>query len=272
MSLHTENIRYGEDEKYSGYVARPSRVQGPLPAILVLQEIWGVDEHIQNVTRRFAEAGFVAFAPDLYARDGKRKEAFTAARIERVKQFLETVPPTIWNQKEERDSAMDALPEPDRTNVKDTFGQLFGGINPGLHAEQLLATTEFLRISYAPSQGQPIASIGFCMGGALSGRLASQDSQLRAAAIFYGNAPDNEAISTISCPVMGFYGSLDARITDAVPAFEENMKAQDKTFTAHVYEGAHHAFFNDTRSSYSPSASRDAFARVLTFFVDQLSN
>ncbi|MCL6549371.1 MAG: dienelactone hydrolase family protein, partial [Alicyclobacillus sp.] len=75
----------------------------------------------------------------------------------------------------------------------------------------------------------------------------------------------------IRCPVMGFYGSLDKRITDQVPAFAQAMENAGKTFSYQVYEGAHHAFFNDTRASYNPTASRDAFARVLTFFNEQLA-
>lgn len=267
MSLHTQSVHYGDSNQYVGYLAQQDSVQAGQPAVIVLQEIWGVDEHIEDVTRRFAEAGYVAFAPDLYAVNGQRKDGFDADSIERVKQFLETVPPTAWHDASERDKAMDALPEPDRTTVRTTFGLLFGGLDLNKYTDQLLATTAMLR-AYPVSKAQPIVSIGFCMGGGLSAVLAASDEDLAGAAIFYGSAPSDEQIQQIACPVRGFYGALDQRITDSVPAFSEQMKQAGKSFEYRVYKDAHHAFFNDTRASYNPAASRAAFAEVLGFFSE----
>ena len=129
MTLACEWINYGSNGQYVGYLARPDKVKGTLPAIIVIQEIWGVDDHIEDVTRRFAQAGYVAFAPDLYAVNGARPEALAADRVQQVKQFLETVPPSVWNNQADRDAALDALPEPQRTQVETTFGTLFGGIS-----------------------------------------------------------------------------------------------------------------------------------------------
>ena len=70
----------------------------------------------------------------------------------------------------------------------------------------------------------------------------------------------------IGCPLIGFYGALDKGITDGVPAFADKLKAQGKSFTPHIYAGAQHAFFNDTRPSYDLSAARDSFSRLLGFF------
>ncbi|KRW90869.1 carboxymethylenebutenolidase [Alicyclobacillus tengchongensis] len=266
MSLHTEWIRYGKNSEQLGYLAKPERLPNGQPAVIVLQEIWGVDDHIQNVANRFAEAGYVALAPDLYAVDGKRKEGFEADAIDAVKKFLETVPPQVWNDSEARDRAMETLPEPQRTQVRRTFGALFGGLNLDAYNEQLLAASSFLRDTYPGSQGQPVVSIGFCMGGGLSARLATLDPKLAGAVIFYGQAPGEDRIASIQCPIRGFYASLDPRITDAVPAFAEQMQRAGKDFAYRVYEGAHHAFFNDSRASYHPQAARSAFAEVLTFF------
>lgn len=268
MTLHTEWIRYGENAQYSGYLARPNRLMNGQPAVIVLQEIWGVDDHIQDVTRRFAQAGYVAFAPDLYARDGARKEGLEADKIESVKRFLESVPPTVWHNAEDRDRAMDTLPEPDRTNVRQTFGTLFGNLNLDAYTDHLLATTAFLREANEATEGQPIVSVGFCMGGGLSARLAASDAKLAGAAIFYGRAPADEQIQHIQCPVRGFYGALDPSITDGVPEFAEKMKGAGKDFAYKVYADAHHAFFNDSRASYGPKAARESFAEVLSFFAD----
>lgn len=267
MSLHTEWIRYGEGESYLGYLAKPERATDGQPAVIVLQEIWGVDEHIQDVTRRFAQAGYVALAPDLYAENGARKTGFEPNSIEKVKRFLETVPPTAWHDADERDKAMNALPEPDRTTVKTTFGLLFGGLDLNKYTDALLAASTLLRDQLPASKGQPVVSVGFCMGGGLSAVLAANDPKMAGAVIFYGSAPSDAQIQKIECPVRGYYGSLDPRITDNVPAFAEKMKAAGKSFDYRVFENAHHAFFNDTRASYNPIAARESFAEVLGFFA-----
>lgn len=271
MGLHTEWVQYGEGGNYGGYSARPDRAEEGLPAIIVIQEIWGVDEHIQHVTRRFAEAGYLAFAPDLYADNGKRRNGLEMDRVEAVKRFLESVPPTAWHSAEERDAAMDALPEPSRTEIRTTFGQLFGGLDLEAYAPQLTATADFLRNTCEATKGQPVVSIGYCMGGGLSVRLAANDAHLAGAAIFYGSAPSDEQIAQILCPVRGFYGALDTRITDEVPGLASRMQKTGKDYAYQIYDGAHHAFFNDGRASYNANASRAAFAEVLSFFHEVTS-
>lgn len=270
MTLHTGWIRYGKDDEYLGYAAHPDKVEGPLPTVIVLQEIWGVDEHIQDVTNRFAAAGYIAFAPDLYAVNGDRKPGMEPQRIEAVKRFLESVPPTAWHSAEERDKALAALPGDEGQKVGQTFGMLFGGLNSDNYTKQLLATTSFLRNEYELSKGAGIGAVGFCMGGALAAHLAGNDAELKGAVMFYGRAPGQEVLERIACPVRGFFGDLDVALTQTIPAFAQAMKAAGKDFEYKVYENAHHAFFNDGRRSYSVSASRDAFARTLAFFNEQL--
>jgi carboxymethylenebutenolidase len=266
MALQTEWIRYGEDRAFLGYRAVPAGVKEPIPAIIVLQEIWGVDEHIQDVTRRFAQAGYVALAPDLYAKGDERPVPLRTERIEEVKAFVDALPRSAWVNAAEREKELDKLPTDRRDRVKETFGVLFSGLNPELYIPQLLATTSFLRDEDHGSHGQAVGSVGFCMGGALSAALACHDPKLRGAVIFYGQPPKAEWVPHIACEVLGLYGGEDKAINDQIPAFAERMKAAGKTFEYHIYEGAHHAFFNDTRRSYHVGASRDAFARVLTFF------
>lgn len=270
MPLNTGWIRYGQDEQYIGYVARPQRVDKALPTVIVFQEIWGVDEHIEDVTRRFGEAGYVAFAPDLYARNGDRLQGLDADRIEAVKNFLENMPPTAWHDAVERDKALAALPGNQGQLVGETFSRLFGGLDMDNYTAQLIATTKFLREEFEASKGQKIASVGFCMGGALSAHLAGHDAKLAGAVMFYGRAPKQEVLEQIACPVRGFFGELDVQLTSTIPAFADAMKAAGKDFEYIVYEGAHHAFFNDSRRSYNVDASRDAFTRTLDFFNSRL--
>lgn len=271
MGLTCEWVHYGEEGQHLGMLARPQRAKESLPSVIVIQEIWGVDQHIEDVTRRFASAGYVAFAPDLYAESGERPAALSADRIARVKQFLETVSPAVWNDPKERDAAIAQLPEPDQSEVKATFETLFGARNTEGHKNHLQATVRYLQSECTYSQGQRVGSVGFCMGGALSGALACIEPNLSAAVIFYGARPDVLDLDGIGCPMLGFYGSLDVRITDTIAGLSADMTAKGKQFTAHVYEGAHHAFFNDTRAAYHAAASRDAFAKTLTLFNEALT-
>jgi carboxymethylenebutenolidase len=104
----------------------------------------------------------------------------------------------------------------------------------------------------------------------LSGQLAASGAGLAAAACFYGMPPGRAEAERISCPLLGLYGGEDERITSQVPAFAETMRDLGKPFEHHVYEGAPHAFFNDTRPSYRVAAARDAWARTLAFFAQHV--
>jgi carboxymethylenebutenolidase len=266
MALETQWVRYGKDQEYTGYLAKIDQVQKDLPAVIVIQEIWGVDDHIQDVTKRFAQAGYLAFAPDLYAKYGKRMEDLRAERVEEVKIFLDSLPHTAWTNPEEREKALQELAEDKQKRISTTFERMFGGMHSAAYIEQLLTTSSYLREECEVSRGQGVASVGFCMGGGLSALLACRDSQLKGAVIFYGTVPSEEELEQIKCPVHGFYGELDKRITDSVSNVAEQMKSKDKMFDYQIHKNTHHAFFNDTRSSYNTAAARDAYQRVLHFF------
>ncbi|MGG2199243.1 MULTISPECIES: dienelactone hydrolase family protein [Paenibacillus] len=272
MSLIADWVRYGPEGAYTGYAARLATAQTPLPAVIVLQEIWGVDEHIQDVTRRLAQAGYAAFAPDLFAKDGERLPALGAGQIEAAKQFLNTLPPSAWRNAEERDTALARLPEHERSGISATLNRLFdlGGLQDAFRT-QAAETAVYLREVCEHSRGQRVASVGFCMGGALSAALAVRDEQLAGAVIFYGSAPALDALSSIRCPVLGLYGENDKRITDEVPAFAEAMEQAGKRFDYRIYPDAPHAFFNDTRPSYHVASARAAYAETLRFLQETLS-
>jgi len=74
----------------------------------------------------------------------------------------------------------------------------------------------------------------------------------------------------LSCPLLGFYGGDDHRITDAVPTMAKTIEEIGGSFEHHIYPGAPHAFFNDTRPSFRVDAARDAWARLLGFFAEHL--
>jgi carboxymethylenebutenolidase len=263
MPVHTEWVQF---EGHTGFLARPERAALPLPGVLVIQEIWGVDGHIQDVTRRMAEAGYAALAPDLYCAGGERPLPMLPERITEVQAFMNNLPATAWGDPTARGAAMAGLPAPDRARIEESLGALFGRLGQlDRFVPALSAALRHLKAEGSVSAGQPVACMGFCMGGGLSALLACEEPELAGAAIFYGSAPPLDRVVRIQCPVVGFYGGLDERVNAGLPAFTEAMAAAGKSFEPRVYPGAAHAFFNDTRPAYHVGAARDSFARLLEF-------
>ncbi|QRG66630.1 dienelactone hydrolase family protein [Brevibacillus choshinensis] len=267
MSLKTEWVHFEQNGAlHRMYTSRMERAKTPLPVVLVIQEIWGTDAHILDLTDRFAKAGFLAVAPDLYAVEGKRPQSMTEERIEQVKAFLETLPPPAWHDAVAREAALEQQPEKAREELHATYADVFANLKrlPQL-LEKLQAAVAFLG-EYELSKGQKVASTGYCIGGALSLLMASTEPRLAGSVVYYGHLLSKEQIATIQCPVLGFFGELDSKINAHLPEFIEDMKEAGKAFTFEVYEGAHHAFFNDTRGAYHVGASRDAWQKTLKFF------
>jgi carboxymethylenebutenolidase len=273
MSLHEETVSYGDSSQFTGFFALPARAKKPLPAVVVLQEAWGVDEHIEDVTRRFAHAGYAALAPDLFSDHGKRPEPMSRARLAEFLKVLDSSPAmmALFADPARREQALATLPAHEKARITETLGSLAAGFgNTEKYLPALLAATKFLREDNEATRGRKIGSVGYCMGGGLSGLLAANDPQLGVACIYYGVSPSAENAARIACPVLGFYGAKDDRINGTIPAFAAAMKSAGKQFEAHTYEGAGHAFSNDNRPTYDADATRDAFARVLQAFRTHL--
>jgi carboxymethylenebutenolidase len=271
MDLAMGWTSYGtESGPVPAYRAKPAVAVDPLPAVIVIQEVWGVDEHIMDVTQRVATAGYLALAPDLYAVGGERSEPLRAERLAAVKAFVNTMPPGAWGDMRAREEALAALPQPQRDEVAESMVAAFpGGGSGGDRLHLLRAAVGHLRAD-PDAAGRPVGSMGFCMGGGLSAGLACSDPHLSAAAIFYGGPPTEEELEGLSCPLIGFYGGDDHRITDGIPTMAKTIEELGGSFEHHVYPGTPHAFFNDTRPSYRLDAARDAWARLLMFFAGHL--
>ncbi|HXQ29106.1 MAG TPA: dienelactone hydrolase family protein [Gemmatimonadales bacterium] len=266
-----EWVRFGTSGEHLGLTTWPERATPPIPAIVVIQEAWGVDPHIEDVAARFARAGYLTLAPDLFAEHGTRPDPLSRPRLEALKQFINTMPPAAWTDPAARDQALAALPEPARSNLSESFQALFTSVMSRIDAfvPGLLAAVEYLR-GHPMSQTAKIGAVGYCLGGTLTARLACACPHLSAAAMYYGGAPPLDAVANVTCPVLGFYGALDTRVNAGIADFAAAMERHHKRFEYHIYDGAPHAFFNDTRPSYNVRASRDAFARTLELFRREL--
>lgn len=97
-----------------------------------------MDAYLQDVSERLAKAGYAAFAPDLYARDGARPPLLTAERIARLQAFVNELPPGVWQDTGQREAALAALPEPARGELQATHGALTRADQPAarLHRQE----------------------------------------------------------------------------------------------------------------------------------------
>jgi carboxymethylenebutenolidase len=113
--------------------------------------------------------------------------------------------------------------------------------------------------------------VGFCWGGALANQLAVHVPDLKAAVAFYGRQPDAADVPKIKAAIQLHYGGLDERVNAGIPAYEEALKKAGVTYELHIYEGANHAFHNDTAPTrYNEAAAKLAWERTLKFFGEKL--
>ena len=183
MELMNEWVSYDSPAgSVAAYLARPTAAGDPLPSVVVIQEIWGVDGHIQDVADRVAGAGYVALAPDLYSAGGGRPPALAVERVEAAKAFLNTIPPAEWmtvlGDDQRRAQALGKLPDGEGERVGETLGTLFGGArDPERHLGVLQGAVAYLD-SHPACAGRAIGSVGFCLGGGLSALLACEEPRL----------------------------------------------------------------------------------------------
>ena len=154
---------------------------------------------------------------------------------------------------------------------QDNVPGALGNIPPDQFVEDFKSGWRYL-------QGQPFADAarvgmtGFCFGGGVTWRVATQMPELLAAVPFYGPQPPVEDVPNIRAAVLAIYGALDSRINSGIPAIEQAMKENNKIYEKIVYEGADHAFHNDTGPRYNPEAARDAWQQTLAWFEQYVRN
>ncbi len=200
------------------------------PGIMIFQEAFGVNAHIRDVTGRFAAAGYVAVAPELYHR--------TAPGFEGSYTDFQTTRPHA--------SAM--TNETLEMDIRAAFDYLRS--DPGTDPDRIVC-------------------IGFCLGGRAS-YIANSLVPVKAAVSFYGGgiAPDHLGrAARLQGPMMFFWGGLDKRIgPDQITAVTGALKTAGKSYCNIEFSDADHGFFCDARASYNPNAARQAWSLVQAFF------
>lgn len=212
------------------YLARPPKKKSA-PAVLVIHEVFGLNDHIKSIADRIAHEGYVALAPNFFVRAAAAPPPKDATDTQAIRRAASSIP-------------IEAA-------IKD-----------------MQASLDFLKADKGV-KGK-LASIGFCMGGGFSYQIATHTQDLAGAVIFYGRTP-LELVPQVSCPLLASFGGLDKGIPpEGVQAWVEALQKAGKTVDAKIYPDAGHGFFNDTRPAYNAAAAADAWQRVLKFFHDRL--
>ena len=134
-----------------------------------------------------------------------------------------------------------------------------------------LAAVQFLR-THPMSTGK-VGVVGFCWGGGMANQIAVNDPQLSAAVPFYGRQPAAENVPKIKASLLLHYAGLDERINKGIPAYEAALKAAGINYKMYYYEGAKHAFNNDTNAArYNKDAAQLAWKRTITFLTEKLKH
>lgn len=217
------------DTNLIGYLARPSS-ETASPVILVCHENRGLTPHIQDVTRRFAKAGYVGLAVDLLSRQGGSASV-------------------------------------GESNVPGALGN----ISPDQFVEDFKSGWRYLQ-GQSFAEANKVGMTGFCFGGGVTWRVATQMPELLAAVPFYGPAPDVEDVPNIRAAILAIYGELDSRINSGIPTIEQAMAENNKIYEKIIYPNADHAFHNDTGPRYNPEASKDAWEHTLAWFEKYVRN
>jgi carboxymethylenebutenolidase len=224
---HLEWVTVKHDSREVGaYVGYPER-KDKAPAVIVIHEIFGLSDWARSVVDEFAEAGYIAIAPDLLWGLGSKGGGTSELNSTEIGQKIRTLP------KE----------------------QITADLN---------ACADYLK--KLPACNGKVVVIGFCWGGGESFRYATNNPNLQAAFVCYGGAPKPEELANIKAPVYGFYGGNDARISATVPQTTEAMKAAGKTYEPHIYDGAGHGFMRSGEDPAGNEANKkahdEAWARI----------
>jgi carboxymethylenebutenolidase len=225
--LKVKNIKYpGETGDVKAHQALPKGNE-KYPGVVVIHEIWGLNPHIEDVTRRIAAEGYIAVAPDAMTPLG----------------------------------GSPANPDEARAMMQKLDGEKT--------IKNLVAAVKYLQ-THPQSTGE-VGVTGFCWGGGMTNQVAV-NSDVKAAVPFYGMQPKPEDVHKIKASLLIHYAEDDERINAGIPVFEAELKKAGVDYHMYMYEGAKHAFFNDTSQRYNEAAAKLAWSRTIAFFKKKLKH
>ena len=137
-------------------------------------------------------------------------------------------------------------------------------VDPQKLMNDFFAAIEWMKAH--PAATGKVGITGFCYGGGVSNAAAVAYPELSAAVPFYGRQPKAEDVPRIKAPLLLHYGELDTAINEGWPAYEQALKAANKTYEAYIYPGANHGFHNDSTPRYDQAAANLAWERTLAWF------
>jgi carboxymethylenebutenolidase len=224
------------DGEMPGYRTMPDK-GGPFPVVLVVQEIFGVHEHIKDICRRFAKLGYLAVASELYARQGD---------VSKIADINEIITKVV-------------------SRVSDA--QVMADLDAAVAWAQKSGKGNTAKLGIT----------GFCWGGRIVWLYAAHNPKLKAGAAWYGRLvgqtnelqPKNpiDLVTELKAPVLGLYGGKDQGIpVDTVERMRQALKAAHNPSEIIVYPDAPHGFHADYRPSYRPEAAKDGWKRLQEWF------
>src|ERR671911_1150173 len=146
---------------------------------------------------------------------------------------------------------------------------LFRQVDARKMFEDFVAAAKWLKAR--PDSTGKLGAVGFCFGGGIVNQLAVRlGAELRAGVAFYGRQAGVDDVPKISAPLMFQYAGNDQRINEGIAAYEAALKANNKVFESHMYEGKQHGFHNDTTPRYDETAAKLAWTRTVEFFNKHL--
>jgi carboxymethylenebutenolidase len=222
LATRTQSLAGG----YKAYVAEP-RTRSLKATVLVIHENRGLNDHIRDVTRRVALAGYRAVAPDMLSLNGGTPSNEDKAR------------------------------------------EMIGKLDLGKSVGDAVGMVDELAKS---SRGGKVGAVGFCWGGGFVNRLAvAAGDKLAAAVPYYGPAPDPSEAPKVQAAMEIHDAGLDDRVNATSFPWVEALRAHGKTVKFFLYDGANHAFNNDTSAErYDKAAADLAWNRTLAFFKKHL--
>ena len=225
--LTTRTLEFKDPRGVYGYLAEP-RTRSLKPTVMVIHENRGLNDHIRDVARRLALAGYRAFAPDFLAPSGGTPK--------------------------------------DENQAREAIGKL----NLGEATQSAVAMLDELARS---SRGGKVGAVGFCWGGGFVNRLAvAAGDKLDAGVSYYGPAPEPSEAAKVVAPLAIHLAGLDERVNRTGFPWVTALRNAGKTVRFYLYEGANHAFNNDTSAErYNKAAADLAWDRTLRFFRQHLA-